>query len=139
MKKVYVGCSLTKAPESFRQFVVDFKRQLAAGGSVEVLEFVGLVNGTASEVYQVNLINNVKGCDALIAIVDEPSIGLGMEIQYATDLHKPILCLCAKGTKVTRMVHGAHELGHVTLKEYGSPEEALAIASDFLSAMKTVS
>lgn len=117
MLKIYVGCSLTQAPEAFKQEVERLKRHLSELPGIEVLEFIGLVNGTSADVYKMDL-GNVERCGVLIAIADYASIGLGMEIQHGRFFKKPTLCLHHEDVRVTRMLHGAQEFGYLTLRTY---------------------
>ncbi len=129
--KLYIGCGLTQAPQSFRDFVEEFKRHLKAEGH-EILEFIGLVNGTPVDVWNHD-INNVRTCDALIAIVDEPSIGLGIELNEAIRLGKPILCLHKMGQRITRMLMGARDLCLLKLEAYVDVGDAASAVSFFLA------
>src|SRR5664279_2524261 len=83
--KLYVGCSLTHAPEDFKTEVEGFKELLRKQGN-EVFDFVGLENGTAEDVYRWDIGHCVRDCDVFIAICDHPALGLGWEIAEATRL-----------------------------------------------------
>jgi len=104
---LYVGCALTDAPDDFKDSVEAVKEQL--GANWQVLKFLGLVNGTAADVYTQDL-GNVDKSAAFVAITDYPSTGLGMEIGRATELHTPTLLVAQRDARVTRMVLGAAEL-----------------------------
>lgn len=105
-RKLYVGCGLTHAPVEFRDQVEFLKRAL--GQDWVIMDFLGLTDGAAIDVYRRDIIENVGGCDAFVAIADEPSIGLGYEIAIAVEqLHKPVLVVAHVDTKLTRMIHGA--------------------------------
>ena len=105
--KLYVGCALTGAPRDFNDNVEAVKEEL--GTQWRVLNFLGLVAGTASDVFKQD-IGNVDECDAFLAITDLPSTGLGMEIGRAVELRKPTLLVAQADTRVTRMVLGAAEM-----------------------------
>ena len=107
--QLYVGCALTDASEEFKEQVEHFKHALRAE-RYEVFDFVGLVNGTSLDVYNWDIKHCVKNCQALIAICDFPSIGLGYEMNEAVNLKKPVLAIAHKDSKVTRLVHGAAEV-----------------------------
>ncbi len=107
--RLYVGCSLARADEEFRQNVENLKDQIRKNG-YEVFDFVGLVKGTPRDVYEWDMGHCVKDCDVFLAICDEPSIGLGMEIGEAIRLGKPVLGVANKNSVVTRMVDGAAEV-----------------------------
>ncbi len=108
-KKLYVGCGLTFASEKFKNDVEELKTVL--NRDWQVLEFLGLVAGTAADVYQRDIVVNVGSCDAFVAIADEPSIGLGYEICAASEVfRKPTLAVAQVNSKVTRMLLGAAEV-----------------------------
>lgn len=131
--QVYVGCGLTHATDEFVASVLQFKEQLAKEAGCSVLEFLGLTAGTAADVYLQDL-GNVEKSDVMIALVDEVSIGVGMEIQHAIAIKKPLLCLAKEGTRVTRMVLGAGELGHLTFSYYSDWQDATQKAVAFINA-----
>ena len=107
--QLYVGCSLTTAPEEFKSAVERLKGVLREQG-YGVFDFVGLVNGTPKDVYEYDIGHCVQNCDAFIAICDEPSLGLGWELGRATDLGKPVLAVAHRDSKITRLVLGAAEV-----------------------------
>jgi hypothetical protein len=101
--KVYVGCALTNAPEEFRHNVEVLKYRLKVPG-VKVLEFMGLTNGSARDVYIHDIINCVSECDLMLAICDLPSTGLGWEMATQVSRHKPLVAFAHKDAKVTRLI-----------------------------------
>jgi hypothetical protein len=106
-KRLYVGCGLTMAPP---QFVADVERtKQSLRKDWQVLEFLGLVAGDNSAVYQRDIIENVGTCDAFLGIADEPSWGLGWESREAVLLGKPSLAVANAGSRVTRLLFGATE------------------------------
>jgi hypothetical protein len=107
--KLYVGCSLTGASEEFKSSVEELKHKLRGEG-YEVFDFVGLVAGTSADVYNWDIVQCVRNCDALIGICDFPSIGLGYELSEATRLKKPVLAIAHNDSLVTRLVLGAAEV-----------------------------
>lgn len=116
--KIYVGCALSQAPEEFRNSIEAFKDSLRANGH-EVHDFIGLVNGTATDVYNWDIGECVANCSAFIAICDYPSIGLGMELDRALMLEKPILAVAHQDTQITRLLIGAAEVeDHVQFRRY---------------------
>ncbi len=60
-KKLYVGCGLTLAPQTFKDQVEELKEELSKDW--EVMQFLGTKAGTEVDVYQVDIIDNVGGCD----------------------------------------------------------------------------
>ena len=103
--KLYVGCGLTYAPDHFKEQVKDTKEALRADW--DVLEFLGLDDGTPADVYRTDILENVHRCDAFIGICDEPSTGLGWELSTAATLGKPMLATVHRRSKLTRLVMGA--------------------------------
>jgi len=104
--KLYVGCSLTHAPEQFREGVQTFKNVLRGQGH-ELFDFIGLVDGTDEDVYRWDIGHCVRDCDMFVAICDYPSTGLGWEMCEATRLNKPVLALAHEQSCITRLVLGA--------------------------------
>ena len=107
--RLYVGCSLSHASEQFKLNVEALKVALRQQG-YDVFDFVGLVKGTARDVYEWDLGHCIAECDAFIAICDEPSTGLGYELCRAVALGKPVLALAHVDAKITRMLLGAAEV-----------------------------
>ncbi|MBU0611882.1 hypothetical protein KKA39_02325 [Patescibacteria group bacterium] len=106
--KVYVGCALTYAGEDFKRDIEFLKIFLRSIKGVEVLEFIGLVNGTPVDVYEHDIHNCVGGGDLIIAECSFPSTGLGWEIGTAVEKHKKhVLAVAKADAKVTRLVIGA--------------------------------
>jgi nucleoside 2-deoxyribosyltransferase len=133
-KQLYVGCSLTQAPEEFKTAVENFKDALRARG-YEVFDFVGLVNGTSKDVYNWDIKHCVGDCDALIAICDYPSIGLGYEMNEAIRLKKPVLAIAQADAGVTRLVLGAAEVeDNLRFERYNEMNDALELVDELLAA-----
>jgi hypothetical protein len=103
--KLYVGCGLTLASEGFKNNVELLKDGLRSDW--EVMEFLGLTDGTEVDVYQKDIIENVGGCDAFLGVCDEPSIGLGWELREATVLQKPTIAVAHVDSRITRLLLGA--------------------------------
>jgi hypothetical protein len=133
-EKLYVGCSLSHASEAFKDSVEDFKQDLRGEG-YEVFDFVGLVAGSAKDVYNWDIQHCVGECDAFVAICDEPSIGLGWELATAQQLGKRILALAHTNAKVTRMLLGAAEVEpNVRFERYEELTDALPLVAELLAA-----
>lgn len=127
--KVYVATALTHAPHEYKEFVERFKDHLRIRH--EVLDFLGLEQGTSAQVYEHDL-QQVSNADAVIALIDEPSLGVGIELAHAVAHNKPLLALHHTEVSVTRMVRGAADLGLITLVSYKDEEDALRQGSRFL-------
>jgi hypothetical protein len=104
--KLYVGCSLTQAPESFRDEVEGLKDALRDQGH-EVFDFVGLVAGTPNDVYKWDIGHCVGASTLFVAVCDYPSLGLGYELGTAVEQHhKPVLAVAHTDSQITRLVLG---------------------------------
>ncbi len=120
MKKIYIACALTYAPEDFIEQVNKLKDNLRK--EYEVLNFIGLKNGTAKDVYEHD-IKCVLMSDIVVAICDYPAIGLGYELSLALEKYsKPTLALVHKDIKLSRLVEGINH-PMFTLKKYDSADE----------------
>ena len=131
--KLYVGCSLSHATEDFKKSVEDFKGLLRQEG-YEVFDFVGLVNGSAKDVYNWDIGHCVSDCDALVGICDEPSIGLGWEMSKAVQLGTPVLALAHRDAIVTRLLLGAAQVEpKVRFERYDRLADALPLVAELVS------
>lgn len=102
--KVYVGCSLTHAPEEFKMQVEELKQRLRGLLGVEVLDFLGVVGGTPHDVYVHDILNCVCKSDVMIAICDYPSTGLGWEMATQIGRGKTLLAFGHKDSTITRLI-----------------------------------
>jgi hypothetical protein len=130
--QLYVGCALTDAPEEFKDGVEKLKLSLRMEG-FEVFDFVGLVKGTPADVYNWDIKNCVKKCDAIIVVCDYPSIGLGYELNEAIRLKKPALALAHTESKVTRLILGAAEIEpNLRFERYPKLSGVIPLVNDWL-------
>jgi nucleoside 2-deoxyribosyltransferase len=51
-------------------------------------------------------VNWVRDCDAMIAEVSTPSLGVGYEVALAVQLGKPVLCVYRSGIRLSKMISG---------------------------------
>jgi|SRR6185312_12230706 len=135
---VYVAGAVTHASEPFRDFVHSFKQNLRTSSSALVLEWIERDSPAIVEDFFRRDLNNVSLCDVMIALVDEPSIGLGMELEKAIIEKKRLLCLMKRGQAVSRLLMSAHESLEMPLRTYNSLQEAVDIACDFISEEKEI-
>ncbi len=106
--KLYVGCALTEGPPEFRAEVAHLKTLLKA--EYEVLDFIGLTAGNPSDVYRVDINENVCTADVMLAICDYPSTGLGYELAVAVrERGIPVLAVAHEQKRITRLVLGIPE------------------------------
>ncbi|MDE2399552.1 MAG: hypothetical protein KGL67_00880 [Patescibacteria group bacterium] len=104
MLKLYVGCGLTHASEEFKANVEELKEKFANIPGIQLLKFLGLADGTAHDVYVHDIINCVHKCNIMVAICDEPSIGLGWEMAVQSSRGKPLLAFGHDKSKITRLI-----------------------------------
>jgi hypothetical protein len=102
--KVYIGCSLTYAPEDFKKNVESLKKKLTK--DCHLLHFKGLSDqNIPRDVYIHDIVNNVRQSDLLVAICDYPSTGLGYEIAVqAEDRKMPVLAVAHKDSLVSKLI-----------------------------------
>ncbi len=132
--KIYLGCSLTQAPEDFKTVIGDLKNRLRQ--DYDVLDFIGTVAGTPHEVYNWDIHECVAKCDAFIAICDLPAIGLGYELSVAVEkLKKPTLALAHTDAKISRLLLGIKQ-PHYIFERYDSFDEVEDRIRLFLSSLE---
>ena len=102
---LYVGCSLTDAPERFKEEVEETKGALELDWNV--LKFLGLGPAEPGQVYEQDIINNVNSCEAFVAIIDEPSWGVGYECAKADARGIPVMLAHHVDSKITRLATDA--------------------------------
>ncbi len=102
---IYVGCALTTATDKLKTDVGRLKTALR--DDYHVLDFIGLVNGTPTDVYRWDIHRCVATCELLIAICDESATGLGYEMGVAVEKRGiPVIAVAHSSAKVTRLVVG---------------------------------
>ena len=118
---LYVGCALTHATDEFKGNVQALKERLKK--VCNILEFIGLVDGTAQDVYNHDINVCVRGCNLFVGICDQVSIGLGYELAVQIeDRKKPALAVAHVDSRVTRLVLGIDQ-PNFEFKNYESFED----------------
>lgn len=130
---IYIGMALTHAPAEFRDvFQVALKTKLRLIPDVDVRDFFwvtrGEFAGTDTEVYEWDK-EQAEQADLFVAILDHPSIGLGMEIMIRAETGKPTLYFGEKGTRVSRMLHGLIEQTKNQLHRYESVDDIVDVVA----------
>ncbi len=76
----------------------------------------------------------VKECEAMIAEVSTPSLGVGYEYALAVQLGKPVLCVYRSGVRLSKMITGnpAPNLNVVTYSTEAELDEQVDV---FLQAL----
>lgn len=101
--KIYLAHSLTQAPGDFKTEMLKLRKKLKI--QYGILEYLGLVEGTAEDVFRHD-VKCVTDCDLLLAEVSYPAIGLGFEIATALHQGKKVLAVAKESAKVSRLILG---------------------------------
>ena len=105
-KNVYVACSMIKSKQidfSLLDFIVNWVEKQGFQAFVP-----GKMDDASSKIIFERDLNWLKQSDIIIADVNEPSHGVGMEIMYALEYSIPVLCLLDENNKpLSRMVEGS--------------------------------
>ncbi len=136
MKKVYVGCAITTVPEDlvsdFKNHIENLKEGLRHAG-FEVLEFKTAIhpNATDTEVYTHDICDCVGTADAMLAICDHSSIGLGYEMATAIEKRSiPVLAVAHQNSKISKLVKGIN-LPNFKFMTYSNADEIVRLFLDF--------
>ncbi len=138
--KIYFACSITGGrddEEIYQQLVgtllsmeVDVPTAHIAETGIEEMD----AREDPSDIYFRD-VSWIEECDLLIAEVSTPSHGVGYEIGYALDLHKPVLCLYRQRVVISKMILGnPHPL--LTVLSYKDLNEAERLIQKFLSEIQ---
>lgn len=117
-KSLYIGCALTHAPEQFRNDVSGLKQILREEHGINVLDFVGLENGTEVDVYQWDILECVSKCNAFLGIYGYPGDGLGYETTIANARGIPRLGVAHENAKVSRLILGSAQYHDYPFERY---------------------
>jgi hypothetical protein len=131
---IYVSSSVSNASREYRDFIRRFKQELRDRTAALVIEWVEQDAALPDDFFKKN-INNVHNCDAMIAITNEPSIGVGMEIQEAINNDKPLLCLHENGLTVSRLLASAKQAGKINFELYDTMDHAVDMATSFIESL----
>lgn len=118
---------MTHSPKEFRSQVELAKKQLSVDW--DVMHFLGLKDGDVADVYHQDIENNIRKCDAFIAVADYPATGLGWELGVADERRIPTLIVTKRNANVTRLVMGAAQSRHhFAFHHYDKIQDISAIA-----------
>lgn len=139
-KSIYVGMALTHAPADYRDvFQVELKEKLRLIPNVKVLDFFWVAHGehagTNPEVYQWDK-DQTEMADLFIAMIDYPSLGLGMEIMIRHQSNKPVLFFLEQERRASRMLLGLIEQSGNVLHEYQSVDDIIQVVVDQLECVR---
>lgn len=102
---LYVGCALRLAPPEFVAAVAQLKDRLR--DHYTVIDFVGLDPQVLPETIYATDIACAASADTMLAICNEPSLGLGIEIQKRIELKKKTIVAYPTEGTISKMVTGA--------------------------------
>lgn len=86
---------------------------------------------TAQQIYQRD-VEWLRGADAVVAEISNPSLGVGYEIAYALEHGKPVLALYTKSLFVSRMITGISD-PLLRVREYAADAEWRNEINSFLA------
>ncbi len=134
--KIYVACGLTNAPPDFLQFILQLKQRLRT--KYHIFDF--LSNPLDMNTDQQNLEycqkiyhwdrDQIISCDAVVAITDYASTGMGLEMGLATHYNKPILQFCRPNQILGRMNRGITDTINFNF-EYETIDDILTKLNEF--------
>ena len=120
-RKVYIACSMIKAQQldfSLLDLLIDYVKKQNFHPFVP-----GKMDDAPSRIIFERDMNWLRQSSKLIADVNEPSHGVGMEIMYAYLHEIPVICLIDRKNKpLSRMVEGSP---HIALIEYSNKEDLI--------------
>ncbi len=123
-KNVYIACSMIKANQldfSLLDFLIDFVEKQGYHPFVP-----GKMEDASSRVVFERDMNWLKDSTKIIADVNEPSHGVGMEIMYAYKYDIPVICLLNEKNKpLSRMVEGSPNTAIIIYNSKKDLEEEL--------------
>jgi nucleoside 2-deoxyribosyltransferase len=79
-------------------------------------------------------VNWVKDCEAMIAEVSTPSLGVGYEYGLAVQLGKPVLCVYRSGLRMSKMITG-NPAPNLTVALYADEAELDRHVDAFLTSL----
>lgn len=137
--KVYFSCSLTGGRHDQPVYAALVNAMLAQGHQVltahlaspEVMLEEAVID--PETVYRRD-IGWVEACDTVVAEVSTPSHGVGYEIAYALDRHKPVFCCYRAGARVSKMLTGNTTPG-LSVKAYRDEADAVELTRTFLRSL----
>jgi len=139
VKKIYIGCALVSKnyEKDYLKPIKDLFQELRDRG-FEVLEFKSFDDPNLSineEIYRHD-INCVENADAMLAICDHFSTGLGYELGIAIEKRGiPVLATAHENAVVSKLIQGISRPKFKFIR-YQNFEEISKIFSEFISSFK---
>lgn len=129
--KIYFACSVLNSTPKFAKNIVEILKKYGevinseiVRDDIRILDEEYYKKGI--NIYENDIIN-IDKANALVAEVSIPSTGLGMEIQYALDKNKKVLCLyeSAKEKNVSKMILTCKEMDKEKYSNVGDLEKII--------------
>lgn len=76
----------------------------------------------------------IEECDAMVAEVSTPSLGVGYEVAYALNIGRPVLCLHKSGLLVSKMITG-NPASKLTVATYQDLDELDMRLDSFIQSL----
>ncbi len=141
-KLVYISGALSDVPDSIRQQYLDFYESI--GRMVESIGLTPYVPHQNTDPVrhkdvtpkQVDMIDRTAVTSAMlvVAVVDNPSLGVGVEVEMAYHAHKPVVLLChgdrIAERRISRLIRGNPGVVHEII--YVNRGDALARLEAFI-------
>lgn len=139
---VYVSGALSDVPQDIRQSYLDFYE--AIGRMIESLGLTPYIPHLNTDPVrhkdvtpkQVDLIDRtaVMSSMLVVAVADNPSLGVGIEVEMAYHANKPVVLICRgdkiRERKISRLIRGNPAVVHEI--EYFDEADALSLLEGFI-------
>ena len=155
MSDVYIADSLRQSPEEWWKIyekIADVVKEFGLNPYVPHINTINDLNRTIEDIHNQDLDLSVraesykknleaiknsklviaKNSKLVIAEVTKSSTGTGVEIGFALQFGKPIICLAYKEVDITNMVLGPVHLGLIKLIRYKNENDALVELKNML-------
>ncbi len=135
--KIYFACAIVGGRQDENIYKEIVQALLADGHQVPTAANAGLQGAKGLEadmapkdVY-IRDTSWIDECEVLVAEVSTPSHGVGYEISYALERGKPVLCIAARGMRVSKMITG-NTMPGFEFAEYKDVADGIEIVRKFL-------
>lgn len=142
--KFYLSAPITQADDESRVVAKEIYTKLLKHGSVldehvvrdDVLGWSDKQEKEGFNFYEFDT-KKIEESNAVVALVTNPSTGIGYELAYALDRGKPVLALCKEGIHLTKMLtHNTNPLFKCSF--YSSTSEIEKLVSSFVGKVKSM-
>lgn len=134
-KSVYVGCALLIANDIYKSFINAFITVLETKLPVNRFYSFPLESKEGDNIFVFDE-QQVLVSDALVAFVDYPSTGLGMEIMIAHRARKDIVFVVNSKNKISGMLEGLIKKYHYPVVYYSNQTPIHDLSKEVLKALE---